>query len=151
MFTATFYPDSNPSAPIVLCNTTRALSEVGLTFNHQRVTEKLTGYGAAVGTAIDRGNVRNTISLDVRRGVDDTLTGFADAGAAFLYAIQHPAEIPGTGNLKMSVPTAGGSTVIWLLNCEISRFEVPDFLGVSPLFKYTFNGGLITTSTPSPL
>jgi hypothetical protein len=151
MFTATFYPDANPSAPIVLCNTTRALAEIALTFNHQRVTDKVQGYGAPFGTAIDRGNVRNTISFDVRRSQNDTPAAFVDAGAAFLYALQHPAEIPGTGNLQLVVPTNGGTTTIWLLNCEIARFEVPDFLGVAPLFRYTFNGGQITTSTPSPL
>ena len=151
MFTATFYPDSNPSAPIVLCNTTRALTEVGLAFNHRRLTENVQGYGSSIATAIDRGNVRNTISFDVRRAADDTPTAFTDAGAAFLYSILHPAELPGTGNLKLVVPTNGGTTTIWLLNCSIERFEVPDFLGVAPLFKYTFNGGLITESTPSPL
>jgi hypothetical protein len=150
MFTATFYPDSAPGSPVVLCNTTRALTEINLAFNHQRVTESVAGYGAASGTAIDRGNIRNTISFDVRRSADgeSTPVAFTDAGAAFLYAVQQPVSLPGTGILQLAVPTNGGTGTIWLLNCSIERLEVPDFLGVAPLFKYTFNGGLITTTKP---
>ena len=134
----------------MLCNTTRALTEVNLTFNYRRIVDNIQGYGAAFATAIDRGNVRNTIAFDVRRSADSEATpvAFTDAGAAFLWAIQHPTGIPGTGILELAVPTAGGSTSIWMLNCMVETFAVPDFLGVAPLCRYSLNGGQITLTNP---
>ena len=148
MFTATFYPDSNRSAPVVLCNTSRSLTEMNVTLNQRRLTEHVRGYGAAVDLAIDRGNLRNLLSFDVRRDADYTPTKFADPEGALLFALDHPNYLPGTGSLKISLAGVTTTATRWLLNCSLDVLEMPDWLGTAPLFKYTFNGGAFTATAP---
>lgn len=148
MFTVTFYPDANRSAAVVLCNTSRSLTEMNVTLNQRRLTEQARGYGAAFATAIDRGNLRNELSFDVRRDADYTPTKFADPEGALLFALDHPNYLPGTGTLKLSLAGVTTTATRWLLNCSLEVLEMPDWLGTAPLFKYRFNGGAFTGTEP---
>ena len=148
MFTATFYPDSNRSAPVVLCNTSRSLTEMNVTLNQRRLTEWVPGYGAGFGLAIDRGNARNVLSFDVRRDADYTPAKFPDPEGALLFALDHPNYLPGTGSLKISLAGVTTTATRWLLNCSLDTLEMPDWLGTAPLFKYVFNGGAFTATAP---
>lgn len=148
MLTLTFYPDTNRSVPVILCNTSRSLTEMNLRLNQRRGTEIFLGYGAAYATAIDRGNVRNVLSVDVRRDSDYTPAKFPDPEGALVFALDHPNYLPGTGTLKLSLTGVTTSATRWLLNCSLDTLEMPDWLGTAPLFKYTFNGGAFTATAP---
>jgi hypothetical protein len=148
MFTATFYPDSAPGSPVVLCNTSRSLTEMNVTLNQRRLTEHVQGYGAAFDLAIDRGNVRNLLSFDVRRDSDYTPAKFPDPEAALLFALGHAAVLPGTGILQIQLAGVTTNATRWLLNCSLDVLDLSDWLGVAPLFKYTINGGQITAVSP---
>jgi hypothetical protein len=148
MLTLTFYPDSDPSSPVILCNTSRSLTEMNVTLNQKRVTEHVQGYGAAFDTAIDRGNYRNTLTVEVRRDSDYTPKLFADPEGALAFALDHPNYLPGTGTLAIALAGVTTNTTRWLLNASLDTLGMPDWLGIAPLFKYTFNGGQITSVSP---
>lgn len=148
MFTATFYPDADPSKPVVLCNTSRSLTEMNVTLNQRRLTEHVQGYGAAFDTAIDRGNLRNVIAFEVRRDSDYTPAKFPDPEGALVFALDHPNYLPGTGILQIALAGVTTNATRWLLNASLDVLEMPNWLGIAPLFKYTFNGGQITNTSP---
>jgi len=158
VLTLTYAPDGSSSwsgaGVLVLCNTSRSVTELEVRFNHKRVisVEQLaTALGSGVASlAQDFANWRNTLSLKVRRGVDFTSAAFVDPEAALAFALQHPTSFPSTGTLKLALAGAGGTNVsLYLLNCgvEAIAFNYND-LGVSPAFDYTFNGGLISLQSP---
>lgn len=162
MLTLTFIADGTAFTPgtdpagLVLCNTTRSITELGVEFNHQRVisVEQLAtalGSGNAA-LAQDLANQRNTLALRVRRSVDltnPTPAAFADPEAALAFALQQPAQFAGTGTLKIRLQGVTTNVTLYLLNCGVqsikNRFED---LGIAPVFDYTFNGALITTVSP---
>lgn len=155
MLQLTFIPDGGTSADqVVLCNTSRSLTELNVEFNHQRQVT-VSQLAAALGSgqaalAQDLGNQRNTLSLRVRRSVDFTNTAFPDPEGALAFALQQPASFPTTGTLIITLAGAGGTNVtLYMVNTAVqgirNRYED---LGVSPAFDYTFNGGLITTTSP---
>lgn len=155
MLKITFFPDGVTSSALVLCNTSRAITELNVEFNHTRVlsVEHLAtalGSGAA-GFAQDFGNQRNILSLRVRRGVDFAATpaAFADPEGALAFALQQPAQFPGTGSLKIELQGRVTSATLWLLNTGVQsiRNKFED-LGIAPAFDYVFNGGLITPIAP---
>lgn len=148
MFTATFYPDATPGAPVLLCNTSRSLTELNVVLNHKQIMDHVPGYGAAFDLAIDMGNDRNLLSFDVRRDSDYAPAKFVDVEAAFLFAMDHPPLIRGTGILKIVLAGVTTSATRWLLNAYAETLSMPDWLGIAPLFKYSFNGGQITATNP---
>ena len=156
MLTLTFAPDGTSawSAGKVLCNTSRSLTELNVEFNHQRSIsiEQLAvalGSGSAA-LAQDFANWRNTIALTVRRGVDFTGTAFADPEAALAFALQQPAQFPTTGTLQIKLQGVTTNTTLYLLNVGVQAIQLPQggWLGIAPEFRYTFNGGLITPTSP---
>ena len=154
MLQLTFAPDgsANWSAGLLLCNTTRAITELDVKFNHRRhiQIEQLAvalGGGAAA-LAQDFANQRNTLSLKVRRGVDFSNAAFPDPEAALAFALNQPALFTSTGALKIVLTGVTTNVTLYLLNVGIEGINLADWLGVAPAFEYTFNGGLITTTSP---
>lgn len=156
MLTLTFAPDGTSvwSSGIVLCNTSRFITELNVEFNHQRSIsiEQLAvalGSGSAA-LAQDFANWRNTIALTVRRGVDFTNTAFADPEAALAFALQQPAQFATTGALQIKLQGVTTNVTLYLLNVAVQAIQLPQggWLGIAPEFRYTFNGGLITTTSP---
>ena len=154
MLTLTYAPDgtSSWSAGIVLCNTTRSITELDVKFNHKRVisVEQIaTTLGSGVAAlAQDFANQRNTLSLKVRRGVDFNNASFSDPEGAMVFALQQAASFPTTGTLQIQLIGITTSKTLYLLNCGIESINLADWLGSAPAFDYTFNGGLITNISP---
>ena len=156
MLTLTFAPDgsANWTAGKVLCNTSRSIAELGVELNHSRqiTVEQLAqsiGSGGA-GLAQDFGNWRNSLSLTVRRDVDFNSAAFADPEAAFLFALDQPAVFATTGALKIVLTGVTTSATRYLLNTAVQAIQLPQgaWLGIAPAFRYTFNGGLISSTDP---
>ena len=103
---------------------------------------------ATAALAQDFGNWRNTLALKVRRGVDFGGTAFADPEAALAFALQQPASFPTTGTLRIALAGVATNTTLYLLNCAVEGISLADWLGSAPAFDYTFNGGLITNTSP---
>ena len=154
MLTLTWAPDGSSGwgSGLVLCNTTRSITELDVKFNHKRVitVEHLAlalGSGAA-GYAQDLGNQRNTLSLKVRRNVDFTPTAFPDPEGALAFALQQPALFTQRGGLKIALVGVTTNLTLYLINAGLENLNLAEWLGVSPAFDYTFNGGLISTTSP---
>ena len=151
MLKLTFIPDGAlVTDGLVLCATTRSLTELNVEFNHQRVITGQQLYGALNALALDMGNQRNTLALRVRRSLDFSAAAFADPEAAFLFALDQPARFPTTGILQIEVQGAStASTKRWMLNTAVKgiRNKFED-LGIAPAFDYQFDGGLITPNSP---
>jgi len=152
MLKLTFFADGLTTSNLLLCNTSRSITELDVKFNHQRVLsiEQLAtalGSGNAA-LAQDFANHRNTLSLRARRSVDFASSAFADPEAALIFALDQPALFTTTGVLKIEVAGVTTSATRWLLNCGIQGLNLADWLGVAPAFDYTFNGGLITPTAP---
>jgi hypothetical protein len=156
--TISYAPDGSSgwTSAIVLCNTTRSITELNVKFNHKRVitVSQLAaslGSGAAA-LAQDLSNQRNTLSLRVRRSVDMEATpvAFPDPEGALAFALQQPAQFATTGALRIQLVGSGGTnTTLYMLNAGIEVIDMKyEDLGVAPAFDYTFNGGLITTTSP---
>lgn len=153
MFTLTFIPTGATVADgLVLCNTTRSLAELNVRFNHRRVVavEQLAvalGSGTAA-LAQDFANWRHTLALTVRRNVDFTGVTFPDPEGALAFALLQPNSFPATGVLQLQLQGTSTNTTLWLLNTVVDAIALADWLGVAPSFDYTFNGGLITATSP---
>jgi hypothetical protein len=156
MLTLTFAPDGTTAWAngLVLCNTSRSITELNVEFNHQRSIsiEQLAvvlGSGTA-SLAQDFANWRNTLSLTVRRDVDFGGAAFADAEAALAFALQQPGHFATTGTLKIDLHGATTNTTLYLLNVAVQTIQLPGgaWLGIAPEFRYQFNGGLISTNSP---
>jgi hypothetical protein len=150
MLTLTYAPDgtSSWSTGIVLCATSRSLTELDVKFNHKRLIQTESGFGAAAAAFFDNANEQNTLSLKVRRGVDFTSTAFPDPEGALAFALNQPASFPTTGALRIQLQGVTTNTTLYLLNCAVSGINLADWLGVAPAFEYTFNGGLISATSP---
>lgn len=156
MLTLTYAPDGSTSwtgsGALVLCNTTRSITELDVKFNHKRnisVEQLATALGSgAAALAQDLANWRNTLSLRVRRGVDFTPTAFPDPEGALAFALQQPAQFPTTGTLRIQLVGVTTNTTLYLLNCAVEGINLADWLGQAPAFDYTFNGGLISSVSP---
>ncbi len=157
MLTLLYAPDGTSSwssaGVLTLCNTSRSLTELDVKFNHQRSLsiEQLAaslGSGSAA-LAQDFANWRNTLSLRVRRNVDFTNTAFPDPEGALAFALQQPTSFPTAGTLRIQLVGQGSTNVtLYLRNCAVEGINLADWLGNAPAFDYTFNGGLISTSSP---
>jgi len=153
MLTLTFVPTgSTPANGVLLCNTSRSLTEMNVKFNHKRITnvENLAiqvGNGQAA-YARDFANWRNTLSLTVRRSQNFAGTAFADEEAAFAFTLQQPTSFPTAGILQIALVGTVTNTTLWLLNCVVETITLNDRLGVAPSFNYNFNGGIITNVSP---
>jgi|ERR1035441_1571256 hypothetical protein len=157
MLTITYTPDGalDWSAGLVLCNTSRSITELDVKFNHRRslsVEQLATVLGSgSTALAQDFANWRNTLSLKVRRSVDfTTLAGmaFPDPEGALAFALSQPAQFPTTGTLRLQLVGVTTNITLYLLNCAVEGISLADWLGNAPAFDYTFNGGLITTASP---
>ena len=156
MLTLTYAPDGASSwsgaGVLTLCNTSRALTELDVKFNHQRsisIEQLATSLGSgSAALAQDFANWRNTLSLKVRRSLDFTSTAFPDPEGALAFALQQPAAFPSTGTLKIALVGVTTNTTLYLLNCAVEGISLADWLGAAPAFDYTFNGGLITNTPP---
>ena len=153
MLTITYAPDGGPwTAGLVLCNTTRSLSELEVKFNHKRsisVEQLATALGSgSAALAQDFANQRNTLSLKVRRGLDFSSAAFPDPEGALAFALQQPAQFTTTGALKIQLAGVTTNITLYLLNCAVEGISMADWLGNAPAFDYTFNGGLISPSSP---
>jgi hypothetical protein len=157
MLTLTYAPDgtSSWSNGIVLCNTSRSITELDVKFNHRRQisVEQLAtvlGSGAAA-LAQDFSNWRHTFSLRVRRSVDftsPTPVAFPDPEGALAFALNQPASFTATGTLRIQLVGVTTNTTLYLLNCAVEAINLEDWLGIGPAFQYTFNGGLISSTSP---
>ena len=150
MLTLTYAPDGTSSwtSGIVLCNTSRSISELEVKFNHKRILQGEAGFGAAAMAFFDKGNVTNTLSLKVRRGVDFSSAAFADPEAALAFALNQPASFHTTGCLQIKLQGVTTNTTLYLLNCGLEGLTLADWIGIAPAFQYTFNGGLISNTSP---
>ena len=156
MLTLTFAPDGTTdwATGKVLCNTTRSITELSVEFNHQRVISieqlcQALGSGQAA-LAQDFANWRNTLSLAVRRDKDFAAAAFPDPEAALLFALDQPAAFPTTGALRIQLVGVTTNATRYLLNVAVQGIQLPQngWLGVAPEFRYTFNGGLISNTSP---
>ncbi|MGA2243817.1 MAG: hypothetical protein ABSH48_02365 [Verrucomicrobiota bacterium] len=151
MLTLTYAPDgtSSWSAGIVLCNTTRSLSELDVRFNHKRIIQSEAGFGAAAMSLFDQANWQNTLSLKIRRSQDFSANAFPDPEGALAFALQQPASFPTTGCLRIQLQGVTTNVTLYLLNCGLESIQSNyNDLGIAPAFEYTFNGGLISTTSP---
>ena len=157
MLTLTYAPDGTSSwtasGVLVLCNTTRSITELDVKFNHKRSigVEQLAAAlgGGSAALAQDFANWRNTLSLKVRRNVDFTGAAFPDPEGALGFALQQPAQFPTTGTLRIQLAGVTTNLTLYLLNCAVEAIASSyNDLGVSPAFQYTFNGGLISSTSP---
>ena len=138
-----------PAAGLVLCNTTRSITELNVKLNHRRINDVIDLYGAVNALLLDFGNQRNTFALTARRDVDFSGAAFADPEAALLFALQQPGSLPTAGVLKIELQGAVTPlTAFYLLNCGVEGLNLADWLGVAPSFDYSFNGGLLTQAPP---
>ena len=157
MLQLTYAPDGTTSwtSGLLLCNTTRSITELNVEFNHQRVIaiSQLAASlgGGAAALAQDLQNQRNTLSLRVRRSVDMEATpaAFPDPEGALVFALQQPALFTTTGALRIVLQGVTTNVTLYMLNAGVQgiRNKFED-LGIAPAFDYTFNGGLITTTSP---
>jgi hypothetical protein len=154
MLTLTYAPDGSSgwSTGLVLCNTSRSITELDVKWQHRRqisIEQLATALGSGTAAlAQDFANWRNTLSLKVRRGVDFTNTAFPDPEGALAFALQQPAQFPSTGALQIKLAGVTTNTTLYLLNCAVEGMSLADWLGSAPAFDYTFNGGLISTNSP---
>ena len=156
MLKLTYAPDgaTDWATGLILCNTSRSITELAVEFNHQRIinVEQLaTVLGSPLaGLAQDFGNWRHMLSLTVRRGVDFTPTAFPDAEGALAFALQQPAQFTTTGALQIILHGVTTNVTLYLLNVAVQTIQLPTggWLGIAPEFRYTFNGGLISTTSP---
>jgi hypothetical protein len=154
MLTLTYAPDgsSSWSAGIVLCNTTRSITELEVKFQHKRqltIEELAVALGSGTAAlAQDFANWRHILSLTVRRNVDFTNTAFPDPEGALNFALNQSAQFPTTGTLRIQLVGVTTNATNYLLNCGVETIDLSDWLGASPAFKYTFNGGLISNTSP---
>jgi hypothetical protein len=156
MLTLTFAPDGATawSAGLVLCNTSRSITELNVEFNHQRsisIEQLATALGSGnAALAQDFANWRNTLALSVRRGVDFSNAAFADPEAALAFALQQPASFATTGALQIKLQGVTTNVTLYLLNVAVQAIQLPQggWLGIAPEFRYTFNGGLISGTSP---
>ena len=154
MTTILYAPDGTSSwtGAIVLCNTSRSITELDVKFNHKRIIQTEPGFGAVAAAFFDNQNQQNTLSLKVRRGVNFAGAAFPDPEGALAFALQQPASFPTTGAMQITLAGAGGTNVtLYLPDCGVQAIasSYAD-LGQSPAFEYTFTGGQITTSNPLP-
>lgn len=155
MLTLTYAPDGTGSwsSGIVLCNTSRSITELDVKFNHRRqiaIEQLATALGSGTAAlAQDFGNWRNTLSLRVRRSQDFSANTFADPEAALAFTLNQPANFTTTGSLRIQLVGTTTNTTLFLLNCAVEAINLDDWLGIGPAFQYTFNGGLISTSDPT--
>jgi hypothetical protein len=154
MLTITYAPDgaSSWTSGLVLCNTSRSLSELDVRFNHRRSigVEQLAvalGGGAAA-LAQDFANWRNTLSLRARRDMDFTAASFPDPEAALAFALNQPGQFATTGTLQIKLAGVTTNATLYLLNCAVEGISLADWLGAAPAFDYVFNGGLISSVSP---
>lgn len=154
MLTLTFVPDGDDLADgVVLCNTSRSITELNVEFNHTRVLaiEQLaTNVNSGIAAlAQDYSNIRNQLTLRVRRSVDFTPTAFPDPEGALAFALQQPASFPSTGVLVIALVGITTTVTLYMLNTGVQtiRNKFED-LGIAPAFDYAFNGGLITSTSP---
>jgi hypothetical protein len=84
----------------------------------------------------------------VRRSVDFTPAAFPDPEGALAFALQQPASFGTTGTLQIKLVGTTTNVTLYLLNCAVEGISLADWLGVGPAFEYTFNGGLISTTSP---
>lgn len=156
MLTLSYAPDGTTSwtgsGVLMLCNTSRSLTELDVKFNHKRsigVEQLATALGSGTAAlAQDFANQRNTLSLKVRRGVDFSNAAFPDPEGALAFALQQPASFPTTGTLRIQLQGVTTNTTLYLLNCAVEGIALDDWLGSAPAFQYTFNGGLISNTSP---
>ena len=150
MLTLTYAPDGATawSSGLVLCNTSRSSTELDVKFNHKRIIQTEPGFGALAAAFFDNANQQNTLSLKVRRGVDFSNAACADPEGALAFALQQPGQFTTTGALKIQLQGATTNTTLYLLNCAVQGINLADWLGSAPAFDYTFNGGLISTTSP---
>jgi hypothetical protein len=137
MLTLTYAPDgsSSWSSGIVLCNTSRSVTELDVKFNHRRQISV-----EQLATALGSG----TAAL----AQDFTNTAFPDPEGALVFALNQPASFTTTGALKIALAGVTTNTTLYLLNCAVEAINLDDWLGIAPAFQYTFNGGLISTTSP---
>jgi len=150
MLTLTYAPDGSSgwTSGLVLCNTSRSITELDVKFNHKRIIQTEAGFGALAAAFFDNANQQNTLSLRVRRGVDFSNSAFADPEGALAFTLQQPALFTTTGALKIQLQGVITNTTLYLLNCAVQGINLADWLGSAPSFDYTFNGGLISTISP---
>lgn len=156
MLTLTYAPDGTAlwTSGIVLCNTTRSITEMNVEFNHSRsisVEQLATALGSgSAALAQDFGNWRNVLALTVRRSVDFSNTAFPDPEGALAFALNQPAIFTTTGTLQIKLVGVTTNTTLYLLNVAVKAIQLPAnaWLGLAPAFRYTFDGGLITTTSP---
>jgi hypothetical protein len=81
--------------------------------------------------------------------VDFTNTAFPDPEGAMVFALQQPASFPATGTLRIQLQgVTTALTTLYLLNSAVEGINLADWLGLAPAFDYTFNGGLISNTSP---
>jgi len=150
MFTLTYAPDGSSgwTGGLVLCNSTRSITELEVKFNHKRLIQTEPGFGSAAAAFFDNQNAQNTMSLKVRRGVDFTIAAFPDPEGALVFALNQPAQFTTTGALKIQLQGVTTNTTLYLLNCSVQAINLADWLGLAPAFEYTFTGGLISNTSP---
>lgn len=156
MLTLTFAPDGTTdwATGKILCNTSRSITELSVEFNHARainIEQLATALGSPnAAFAQDFANWRNTLALTVRRDVDFSAAAFADPEAALIFALDQPASFPTTGALKIRLQGVTTNATRYLLNVAVQAIALPagGWLGIAPEFRYTFNGGLISSTSP---
>jgi hypothetical protein len=148
MLALTFIPDLAGAADVIICKADRDLAGMNpkLTCRRKLQAEDLIfSEFAIVYDRVGENNKRTMLSVEVRRAMSNTPAAFTSEADAFVWALDHPDDFPGTGTLKIDF---GGANIRWLLNCAVEVLEMPDLLGKAPLFRYTFNGGEITKDNP---
>lgn len=97
----------------------------------------LPGIRATYAGTLNRGNRQHTLRFSITRT-------YADAKAAELALLDHPAEVPVTGDVKLT--TEGSSPAVRYLRDATCHAFAARQIGVSITWTYTITGGEIATS-----
>lgn len=147
MFKATLIPDSG-GAGFVFFNSSRSKAEMNVRLNHQPAFQRVDIPRAKFATQILRQNRRNALTLSVRRDVDLDEREFADAEAALLYCLDAGESIPVIGTLKLELSGSETTATRWAKNTIVPAHSLNEWLGIAPLFEFTFDCGEIVRSNP---
>lgn len=148
MFKVEFITLSVPAAVVLLCNSTRSLAEHNLRLNGRRVIDVVDLVRADFAEGFFRGNRRNTLSFDVSRDSDLDVKPFADAEAAFAFALDHGDSFDEEGLIRITLKGTKTNVVRWMNNAFVEAHDLSELIGVSTKYNYTINSGAITADRP---
>ena len=89
----------------------------------------------------NRGNRRHNLTFQLTRG-------YADIPTAEQALLDHPAEVPTEGTIRLTVEGTGTPAVRYLYNATVHAFAAQQ-IGCAILWRYTLTGGQLGATAPT--